>query len=171
MSGRAQEGQMRSRLRAAILAGFNPASLDEVLKDNDLLRPNIALGPDFAARVNSLIDVAREEGWLIELCRVLAAARVGNESVNSAIVAVQKWLTEHRDTVEIETQFQPASGPSPGYTVLLAAAAAVVVLIGLGIWMFAPQSTISTSGPTSPIVKDTKGDVQINIGSPPPAPK
>ena len=162
---------MRAKLRAAILAGFNPASLDEVLKDNDLLRPNIALGPDFAARVNSLIDVAREEGWLIELCRVLAAARTGNESVSSAIVAVQKWLTEHRDSVEIDSQFQPAPGPSPDYKVLLAAAAAAVVLIGLGVWMLAPQSTISTSGTNSPIVTGTKGGVQINIGSPPPAPK
>lgn len=162
---------MRSKLRAAILAGFNPASLDEVLKDNDLLRPNIALGPDFAARVNSLIDVARQEGWLIELCRVLAGARVGNESVNSAIVMVQKWLSEHHGTVEIDNQFQPATGSSPDYKFLLAAVAAAVVLIGIGMWMFAPQSTISTTGPQSPIVKGTKGDVQINFGSPPPAPK
>ena len=65
MLGYAREGKTRSKLREAILAGFNPASLDEVLRDNDMLAPNVAIGPDFATRVNSLIDVARREGWLI----------------------------------------------------------------------------------------------------------
>lgn len=74
MSHYARKGKMRSKLREAILVGFNPAALDEVLTDNDMLRPNIAIGPDFATRVNSLIDVAHQEGWLIELCGVLAAA-------------------------------------------------------------------------------------------------
>ena len=84
---------MRAKLRAAIFDGFDPASLDQVLGDNDRLQPNIAIGPDFGTRVNSLIDVARQEGWLIELCGVLAAARAGNEAVRSKIVAVQKWLS------------------------------------------------------------------------------
>jgi hypothetical protein len=84
----------RSKLRNAILTGFNPASLGETLKDNDMLRPNIAHGPDFNSQVNSLIDVAREEGWLIELCSVLAAARLQNEPVRSAIIAVQKSLVD-----------------------------------------------------------------------------
>ena len=74
---------MRSKLRKQYSAGFNPAALDEVLTDSDMLRPNIAIGPDFATRVNSLIDVAHQEGWLIELCGVLAAARSGNEAVRS----------------------------------------------------------------------------------------
>ncbi len=72
---------MRAKLREAILAGFNPAALDEILRDNDMFRHNVASGPDFITRVNSLIDVARQEGWLIELCGVLAAERAGNEPV------------------------------------------------------------------------------------------
>ena len=102
---------MRSKLREAILAGFAPASLDVVLSDNDMLRANVAFGPDFATRVNSLIDVARQEGWLIELCNVLAAARSQNEPVNSAIVGVQKWLIDQQDTTEVDLQFQPLELP------------------------------------------------------------
>jgi hypothetical protein len=88
------EGKVRSRLREAVLAGFSPPALDEVLRDNDMFRPNIASGPNFTARVASLIEVAYEEGWLIELCRVLAAERAGNEAVSSAIKSVQKYLME-----------------------------------------------------------------------------
>ena len=110
MLGYAREGKMRSKLREAILAGFNPASLDEVLRDNDMLASNVAIGPDFAARVNSLIDVARQEGWLVELCGVLAAARAGNEPVSSAILAVQRWLIDHRETHENDLQFQEDAG-------------------------------------------------------------
>ena len=94
MPGYRREGKMRAKLRAAIFDGFNPASLDQILSDNDRLQPNIAIGPDFGTRVNSLIDVARREGWLIELCGMLATARAGNEAISSKIVAVQKWLIE-----------------------------------------------------------------------------
>jgi hypothetical protein len=93
----AQESKIRPKLREAILAGFDLASLDQVLRDNDMFRANVAIGPDFATRVNSLIDVARQEGWLIELCNVLAEARSGNQSVRSAILGVQKWLVEQHD--------------------------------------------------------------------------
>ena len=102
MLGYAREGKTRSKLREAILAGFDPASLDEVLRDNDMLASNVAIGPDFATRVNSLIDVARQEGWLIELCGVLAEARPDNQRVNSAIVAAQKWLIDHRGSDEVD---------------------------------------------------------------------
>ena len=167
---------MRSKLSQAILAGFNPGSLDELLRDSDMLRPNIALGPDFATRVGSLIDVARQEGWLVELCGVLAAARERNPPVHSAIVAVQKWLMEPRETGEIERQFQPPPGLNGDSKSLrlLAVLIVAVALIGAAAWMFterAPQSNISTGGPQSPVIKDTKGDVQINFGQPAPVPK
>jgi len=96
MLGFARDGKMRAKLREAILAGFSPAALDETLRDNDMFRHNIASGPDFATHVNSLIDVADQESWLIELCGVLAAARSRNKPVSSAILSVQKWLTEQR---------------------------------------------------------------------------
>ena len=76
MPGYALEGKVRVKLREAILAGLNSAALDQVLRDNDMFRHNVATGPDFATYVNSLIDVSRQEGWLIELCRVLAAERI-----------------------------------------------------------------------------------------------
>ena len=70
MHGRAQEGKMRSKLREAILAGFDPAALDETLRDNGLFRHNIAMGPAFATRVNSLIipnwrtyDLVHRNAW------------------------------------------------------------------------------------------------------------
>jgi len=96
MLGYAREGKMRSKLREAILAGFDFASLNEVLRDNDMLRHNVAIGPDFATRVNSLIDVAYHEGWLIKLCDVLAAARDGNKPVSDAIVAARKRLMDQQ---------------------------------------------------------------------------
>ncbi len=90
----------RSQLREAILAGFDPAALDEVLRDNEMSRPNIAIGPDFATRINSLIDVAHREGWLIELCDRLAAARQRNEVVSSAILAVRQSLIDRTTQVK-----------------------------------------------------------------------
>ena len=87
MRGYALEGKMRSQLREAILAGFDPPALDEVLRDNDMLRPNIALGPDFASRVNSVIDIADREGWLTELCRELA---VGVLAIRKSILQSQR---------------------------------------------------------------------------------
>jgi Effector-associated domain 1 len=83
----------RSRLRAAILAGFDHESLDQVLRDTDMLRPEVETG-SFAKRVDSLIEVARQQGWLIELCDALASARSGNAPVNSAILAVRQSLTD-----------------------------------------------------------------------------
>ena len=174
MPGNAREGKMRARLREAILAGFNSASLDLVLQEHDMLRPNVALGPDFTTRVNSLIDVARQEGWLIELCGVLADARAGNQQVNSVFVAVQKWLMEQRDTNEVDLQFQydvqPKQGVGFGYLPLLSIMIAAAALIGVAAWVFADkkgqpqQPTISTSGPQSPVVSGTKGNVQIEFG-------
>ena len=86
-------GKMRAKLREAILAGFDKAALDEIFRDNDMFSHNVAIGPDFSTCVNSLIDVAHQEGWLIELCSVLAAARSGNAPVSSAILAVRQSLT------------------------------------------------------------------------------
>jgi hypothetical protein len=183
MPGTMREGKMRSKLREAILAGFNPASLDLVLHDNDMFRPNVAIGPDFTTRVNSLIDVARQEGWLIELCGVLAAARAENAPVNSSIVGVQKWLIDQRDTDEIDLEFQqnfdlPSKlnkNDGSRFLRLFSVMVAVVALVGITAWIFAgkaertQQPSISTSGPQSPVVQGTKGDVQINLGSPPPA--
>lgn len=171
----ARQGKMRFKLREAILAGFNPAALDEVLTDNDMLRPNIAIGPDFATRVNSLTEVAHQEGWLIELCDVLAAARSGNEAVRSKIVAVQKWLIELRATGEIDLQFEQDLGLPSKLRLLSGVAIATVALIGIAVWILAEKKpSISTSGPQSPVVSGTKGgNVQINIGpsAPPTAPK
>ena len=42
----------RSKLRAAILDGFDIGSLDQVLRDKEMLRPNIAIGP-FEARATA----------------------------------------------------------------------------------------------------------------------
>jgi hypothetical protein len=174
MPGYAREGKMRARLREAILAGFNSASLDLVLQENDMLRQNVALGPDFTTRVNSLIDVARQEGWLIELCGVLADARAGNQPVNSVFVAVQKWLIDQRDTNEVDLQFQydvqPKQSVGFGYLPLLSIMIAAAALIGVAAWVFADkkgqpqQPIISTSGPQSPVVSGTKGNVQIEFG-------
>ena len=96
----ASEGKVRAKLREAILAGFDSAALDQVLRDNDMVRHNVVTGRDFATHVNSLIEVSRQEGWLIELCRVLAAERIGNKAVSSAILTAQKWLIEQNDTNE-----------------------------------------------------------------------
>ena len=162
-----REGRMRAKLREAILAGFNAASLDELLRDHDMLRPNIALGPDFATRVSSLIDVARQEGWLVELCGVLAAARERNAPVHAAIVAVQKWLTERHGAGEVEREFQQPPDGNARSLRLLAILIAAAALVGVAAWMFAPQSSITTSGPQSPVIKRTTGDVNINFGNAP----
>ena len=61
--------------------------------------------------MNSLIDVARQEGSLIELCGVLAAERAGNEPVSSAILAVRRWLIDGRVTHDIDLQFQARRWP------------------------------------------------------------
>ena len=106
----ALDGKMRSKLREAILAGFSPVALDEILRDNDMFRHNFASGPDFVTRVSSLIDVAHQEGWLVELCGVLAAARAGNQDVSSAIIAIQKSLIDKRETRDIDLQFQSHAG-------------------------------------------------------------
>ena len=65
-------GKYRSKLREAIMASFDVAGLDTVLRDNDFPLNNIAIGPDFATRVNSLIDNAdRGQGWLLGFARSL----------------------------------------------------------------------------------------------------
>ena len=167
---------MRSKLREAILAGFNPASLDEVLRDNDMLASNVAIGPDFATRVNSLIDVARQEGWLIELCGALAEARPDNQRVNSAIVAVQTWLRDQRNSDEVDSQFPPdvprRQNVGVRYMALVSIMIATVTLLGVAVWVFVdrkeqtPQS-ISTTGDQSPVVTGTKGNVQIDMSKSP----
>ena len=53
------DGKMRSRLRETILAGFSPAVLDEVLRDNNMFRHNIAIGPEALS-----MSLARKGGWL-----------------------------------------------------------------------------------------------------------
>jgi len=170
MPRHAPEGKMGAKLREAILAGFDSASLNQVLRDNDMLRANIAIGPDFATRVNSLIDVARQEGWLIELCSVLAEARAGNQRVNSEIVAVQKWLKDRHDSDEVDLQFQHAVPRQPNVAALVSITVAVVTLIGVAMWVLvdrkeqAPQG-ISTSGDRSPVITGTKGNVQIDMGN------
>lgn len=51
-----------------------------------------------------------------------------------------------------------------------------VAMIGVAAWIIGDQksspqsSTITTSGPQSPIVQDTKGNVQMNFGTPPDGP-
>ena len=176
MLGYAREGKMRSKLREAILAGFNPASLDEVLRDNDMLASNVAIGPDFATRVNSLIDVARQEGWLIELCGALAEARPDNQRVNSAIVAVQTWLMDQRNSDEVDSQFPPdvprRQNVGVRYMALVSIMIATVTLLGVAVWVFVdrkeqtPQS-ISTSRDQNPVVTGTKGNVQIDMSKSP----
>ena len=176
MLGYAREGKMRFELRQAILAGFNPASLDEVLRDNDMLASNVAIGPDFATRVNSLIDVARQEGWLIELCGALAKARPDNQRVNSAIVAVQEWLKDQHGSDEVDHEFQydvPRKQNVGGrYLALVSIVIATVTLIGVAAWVFVDkkeqtQQSISTSGSQSPVISNSKGNVHIDMGNSP----
>ena len=86
-------GGARSKLRAAILAGFDHDSLDQFLGDNNMLSPDIGTG-SLRKRVDSLIEVARQQGWLIELCDALATARSRNVPVSSAILAVRQSLMD-----------------------------------------------------------------------------
>ena len=177
MAHSARKGKMRSRLREAILAGFNPASLDEVLRDNDMLAVNVAIGPDFATRVSSLIDVARQEGWLIELCGALAEARPDNQRVNSTIVSVQAWLMDQRNSDEVDSQFPPdlprQQNVGVRYVALVSTVIATVTLIGVAVWVFVDKkeqtqrSSISTSGNQSPVISNTKGNVQIDMSKSP----
>ena len=75
------DGKERSRLREAILAGFDPDSLNSILRDNNRLQHNIALGPDFITRVNSLVDIADQEGWLDDLEKAKAQAKAENKKI------------------------------------------------------------------------------------------
>ena len=68
---------------------------------------NVAIGPDFSTRVNSLIDVAHQEGRLIKLCSVLADVRPDNERVSSEIIRVQEWLKDQRNINDINEDFRP----------------------------------------------------------------
>ena len=127
----------------------------------------------FTMCVHSLIDVAHEEGWLIELCGVLADARAGNQRVNSAIVAVQKWLIDQRDSNEVDFQFQHDVPPKRSvgfrYLPLLSIMIATAALIGVAAWAIVDkkeptQQTISTTGPQSPVVTgNNKGKLQIDF--------
>ena len=58
----------RSNLRAAILAGFDHESLDQVLRDKEMPSHDVVDTGSLARRVDSLIEVARQQGWLIKLC-------------------------------------------------------------------------------------------------------
>jgi effector-associated domain 1 (EAD1)-containing protein len=164
MPRHAPEGKMGAKLREAILAGFDPASLNQVLRDNDMLSANIVIGPDFATRVNSLIDVARQEGWLVELCGVLAEARAGNQRVNSAIVAVQKWLEDRHDSDEVDLQFQQVPR-QPNVAAFVLIMVTTVTLIGVAVWVLVDRKEISTSGDRSPVITGTKGNVRIDMGN------
>jgi hypothetical protein len=53
-----------------------------------------------------------------------------------------------------------------------------VGVIGLGAWIWGDRkaaassvTTITTTGPQSPVVQGTNGDVRIDLNAPPPAPK
>ena len=58
-----------------------------------MLSPDIGTG-SLRKRVDSLIEVARQQGWLIELCDALATARSRNVPVSSAILAVRQSLMD-----------------------------------------------------------------------------
>ena len=97
-------GKDRSKLREAILTGFDFASVDDILRDNDLPRNKIAIGPDLTTRVNSLIDVSDQEGWLTKLCALLAVERAGNAGVHDAITDVlQRLLSSEVDKTDPRT--------------------------------------------------------------------
>jgi hypothetical protein len=50
-------------------------------------------------------------------------------------------------------------------------------VVGLGAWIWGDRkaaasiTTITTTGPQSPVVQGTNGDVRIDLNAPPPAPK
>jgi hypothetical protein len=50
-----------------------------------------------------------------------------------------------------------------------------VAVVGIGAWIWgdrkAAASSVTTTGPQSPVVQDTKGDVRIDFNAPQPAPK
>jgi len=94
MPGYELDGRQRADLRDAISRAFSRETLDEVLRDNNLYSNDVSQDPVFNNRISSLIDVFFGEGRLIELCGVLAIARISNESVHAVIVRVQKWLIE-----------------------------------------------------------------------------
>ena len=76
------------------LAASTTTSLDRVPPRQRHASPRDRDRPFRHAR-DSLIEVARQQGWLIELCDALAAARSGNAPVSSAILAVRQSLTDH----------------------------------------------------------------------------
>ena len=94
MPGYELDGRQRALLRDAISRAFARETLDEVLRDNNLYSNDVSQDQVFNNRISSLIDVFFREGRLIELCGVLAIARVSNEPVHAAIVGVQKWLID-----------------------------------------------------------------------------
>ena len=94
MPGYELDGRQRADLRDAIARAFSRQTLDEVLRDNNLYSNDVSQDPVFNNRISSLIDVFFGEGRLIELCGVLAIARISNEPIHAVIVRVQKWLIE-----------------------------------------------------------------------------
>ena len=94
MPGYELDGRQRADLRDAISRAFSRETLDEVLRDNNLYSNDVSQDPVFNNRISSLIDVFFGEGRLIELCGVLAIARISNEPIHAVIVRVQKWLIE-----------------------------------------------------------------------------
>jgi Effector-associated domain 1 len=90
----------RSNLRAAILAGFDHESLDQVLRDKEMPSHDVVDTGSFARRVDSLIEVARQQGWLIKLCDALAEARSRNADVASPILAVRRQLADQETQAE-----------------------------------------------------------------------
>ena len=106
-----------------------------------------------------------------------AEARPDNQRVNSAIVAAQKWLIDHRGSDEVDHEFQPdvtrQQNVGVRHLALVSIMIAAVMLIGVAVWVFVgkkeqtQQSGISTTGDRSPVVTGTKGNVQIDMsGSP-----
>ena len=94
MPGYELDGRQRADLRKAISGAFTRDTLDEALRDNNLFSHDISDDPAFNIRIGSLIDLFFQQGRLVELCGVLATARIDNEQTHAAIIAVQKWLIE-----------------------------------------------------------------------------
>ena len=89
MPGYELDGRQRADYAKRYRAPSTRDTLDEVLRDNNLVNHDVSEDPAFNNRISSLIDVFFREGRLIELCGALAAACVNNEPIHAAIVAVQ----------------------------------------------------------------------------------
>ena len=92
MPGNALDG-MRRDLRQAILASFNSDRLELFLKDIEFPYVGELADSNFAARVDSLIDLAFRSGWLIKLLRALEA-EPKDRTAHTKIVNIRKRLID-----------------------------------------------------------------------------